>query len=90
MGMTPDLPMVMLACTRIGIFSTRFECSFNIFPTRFECSFKSSPLVSSVVSGAVHSVVFGGFSATALKDRIIDAHSEIVICGDWGLRGKNL
>ena len=37
--------------------------------------------------GAVHSVVFGGFSAEALRDRIRDCGAEIVITQDWGLRG---
>jgi len=37
--------------------------------------------------GAVHSVVFAGFSAQALHDRIIDADSKIVITADEGLRG---
>jgi len=32
--------------------------------------------------GAVHSVVFGGFSADSLKDRIIDCGSKILICCD--------
>src|SRR5271165_1638646 len=37
--------------------------------------------------GAIHSVVFGGFSADALAGRITDAQSEIVITADEGLRG---
>ncbi len=37
--------------------------------------------------GAVHSVVFGGFSAEALKGRIEDCDSHIVITADEGLRG---
>jgi acetyl-CoA synthetase len=37
--------------------------------------------------GAVHSVVFGGFSAEALRDRIRDCRAEIVITQDEGLRG---
>jgi acetyl-CoA synthetase len=36
--------------------------------------------------GAVHSVVFGGFSAEALKDRIIDAQAEVVITADGAYR----
>ena len=36
--------------------------------------------------GAVHSVVFGGFSATALGDRIADAKSKILITADGGYR----
>ncbi|MEV0630551.1 acetate--CoA ligase [Nonomuraea wenchangensis] len=36
--------------------------------------------------GAVHSVVFGGFSATALKSRIDDADAKLVITADGGYR----
>ena len=37
--------------------------------------------------GAVHSVVFGGFSPEALADRIIDCKSEFVITADESVRG---
>lgn len=37
--------------------------------------------------GAVHSIVFAGFSAKALKDRIIDCEAKVVITSDIGLRG---
>jgi acetyl-CoA synthetase len=37
--------------------------------------------------GAVHSVVFGGFSAEALRDRIVDAGAKVVVTADEGLRG---
>jgi acetyl-CoA synthetase len=37
--------------------------------------------------GAVHSVVFGGFSPTSLRDRILDCESNIVITADEGVRG---
>ena len=53
MPMIPELPVAMLACTRIG---------------------------------AVHSVVFGGFSADALSDRIDDAECSVVITADGGYR----
>jgi acetyl-CoA synthetase len=53
MGMTPELPIAMLACARIG---------------------------------AVHSVVFGGFSANALIDRITDAQAVVVITQDGAFR----
>jgi acetyl-CoA synthetase len=53
MGMTPELPVAMLACARIG---------------------------------AVHSVVFGGFSANALVDRITDAQAVAVITQDGTFR----
>ncbi len=36
--------------------------------------------------GAIHSVVFGGFSAEALKDRIIDADAKVVITADGAYR----
>lgn len=36
--------------------------------------------------GAIHSVVFGGFSAEALKDRIIDAEAKLVITSDGAYR----
>ena len=53
MGMTPELPIAMLACARIG---------------------------------APHSVVFGGFSANALVDRINDAQCKAVITQDGSYR----
>ncbi|HET7646185.1 MAG TPA: acetate--CoA ligase [Candidatus Limnocylindria bacterium] len=53
MPMIPELPVAMLACTRIG---------------------------------AVHSVVFGGFSADALAGRIDDASCSVVITADGGYR----
>lgn len=53
MGMTPELPIAMLACARIG---------------------------------ATHSVVFGGFSANALIDRINDAQASAVITQDGAYR----
>lgn len=37
--------------------------------------------------GAVHSIVFGGFSAESLKDRILDADCKLVVCADEGYRG---
>ena len=58
MALTPELPIAMLACARIG---------------------------------AVHSVVYAGFSAPALKSRIEDSESKIVICTDIGYRrGKRI
>lgn len=53
MPMIPELPVAMLACSRIG---------------------------------AVHSVVFGGFSATSLTDRVNDAQAKIVVTSDGGWR----
>jgi acetyl-CoA synthetase len=37
--------------------------------------------------GAIHSVVFGGFSPTSLKDRILDSDCRCVITADEGVRG---
>src|SRR3954463_7181496 len=53
MPMIPELPVAMLACTRLG---------------------------------AAHSVVFGGFSSDALRDRINDASAKVVITADGGNR----
>jgi acetyl-CoA synthetase len=40
--------------------------------------------------GAIHSVVFGGFSAIALKDRIVDTEAKVVITADGGWRGGHV
>ena len=53
MGMVPELPVAMLACTRIG---------------------------------APHSVVFGGFTADSLRDRINDAEAKVLVTGDGAWR----
>lgn len=37
--------------------------------------------------GAVHSIVFGGFSPDSLRDRILDADCQTVITADQGIRG---
>ena len=58
MPMIPELPIAMLACTRLGI---------------------------------IHSIVFGGFSAEALKARIQDLGATVVITADGGYRrGKEI
>ena len=51
----------------------------SIFRRQLQCS-------RSARIGAVHSVVFGGFSATALADRIADAKAKILITADGGYR----
>jgi acetyl-CoA synthetase len=57
MPMIPELPIVMLACARIG---------------------------------AIHSVVFGGFSAQALRDRIQDCGAKMLVTADEGIRGGRI
>jgi acetyl-CoA synthetase len=44
-------------------------------------------MLASARIGAVHSIVFGGFSPEALKDRILDSDCQVVITADEGLRG---
>jgi acetyl-CoA synthetase len=51
--MTPELPIALLACARIG---------------------------------ATHSVIFGGFSDTAIRDRVNDAGAKLIITADGGWR----
>jgi acetyl-CoA synthetase len=38
--------------------------------------------------GAIHSVVFAGFSASAVASRIIDSECKMVITSDGGYRGN--
>lgn len=40
--------------------------------------------------GAIHSVVFGGFSASALNTRIVDANGRLVITANVGIRGNKV
>ena len=40
--------------------------------------------------GAIHSVVFGGFSPQSLRDRILDSDCRVVITADEGVRGKHI
>jgi acetyl-CoA synthetase len=40
--------------------------------------------------GAIHSVVFGGFSAEALRDRIVDAEAKVLVTADGGFRRGSL
>ncbi|MCZ8356119.1 MAG: acetate--CoA ligase [Cyclobacteriaceae bacterium] len=38
--------------------------------------------------GAIHSVIFGGFSAQSIADRLVDAHAEFIITCDGAFRGN--
>jgi len=40
--------------------------------------------------GAIHSIVFAGFSARALAERIIDAEAKVVVTADGGFRAKKI
>ncbi len=40
--------------------------------------------------GAIHSVVFAGFSAQALADRVDDAQAKMIICSDYNRRGQKM
>jgi acetyl-CoA synthetase len=40
--------------------------------------------------GAIHTVIFSGFSATSIKDRVVDSHSKVVITADGGYRRGNI
>jgi acetyl-CoA synthetase len=44
-------------------------------------------MLASARIGAIHSVVFGGFSPQAVRDRILDADCHVVITADEGVRG---
>jgi acetyl-CoA synthetase len=38
--------------------------------------------------GAIHSIIFGGFSADAIRDRVLDAQCKLVVTANEGLRGS--
>jgi acetyl-CoA synthetase len=40
--------------------------------------------------GAVHSVVFAGFSAESLRARVDDAEAKMIMTSDFGLRGPKV
>jgi acetyl-CoA synthetase len=40
--------------------------------------------------GAVHSVVFAGFSAQALADRVDDCQAKMIVCSDYNKRGNKI
>ena len=39
--------------------------------------------------GAVHNIVFGGYSSESLASRILDAKAKVIICADGCWRGKD-
>jgi len=45
-------------------------------------------VLASARIGAIHSVVFAGFSAQALADRVVDAQAKMIICSDINQRGS--
>ena len=51
-------------------------------------------LITSILAcariGAIHTVIFSGFSAQSIKDRIIDSQSKIIITADGGYRRGNI
>jgi len=47
-------------------------------------------MLASARIGLIHSVVFAGFSASSLRDRILDAASPFIVTADEGLRGKKV
>ncbi|MDZ7860166.1 MAG: acetate--CoA ligase [Candidatus Krumholzibacteriota bacterium] len=48
-------------------------------------------MLATVRIGAIHSIVFGGFSAESLKDRIIDAEAKLLVTSDGSFRnGKTI
>ncbi|HWP78117.1 MAG: acetate--CoA ligase [Thermoproteota archaeon] len=40
--------------------------------------------------GAIHTVVFSGFSASSIKDRVLDSQSKVIITADGGFRRGNI
>lgn len=40
--------------------------------------------------GAIHTVIFSGFSANSIKDRVLDSHSKVIITADGGYRRGGL
>ena len=70
------------ALKKIGISKGSRVCIY--MPMILEASYA---MLACARIGAIHSVVFGGFSPEALKDRINDANCTLVITADEGYRG---
>ncbi len=66
-----------LRCRGIG----KGDCVTIYMPI---CPQQAIAMLASAKIGAFHSVVFGGFSADGLRDRIIDAESKVLITADGG------
>lgn len=47
-------------------------------------------MLACVRIGAVHTVIFGGFSANAIRDRLLDAEAKLVITADGGFRKDSI
>jgi acetyl-CoA synthetase len=47
-------------------------------------------MLASARIGAIHSVVFAGFSAEALRARVVDANVKLMLSADEGLRAKKV
>jgi acetyl-CoA synthetase len=60
------------------------DCVTLYLPMIPQCAFVMLALTR---IGAPHSVVFAGFSAEALRSRIVDGNSKFVVCADEGMRG---
>ena len=70
------------ALKKLGISKGSRVCIY--MPMILEASYA---MLACARIGAIHSVVFGGFSPEALKDRINDANCTLVITADEGYRG---
>ena len=47
-------------------------------------------MLASARIGAIHSVVFGGFSAKELASRIVDCSPTLIVCGSCGLEPQKI
>ncbi len=74
------------ALTKLGV--AQGDCVCIYMPKVPE---QIAAMLGTVRIGAAHSVVFSGFSATALRDRIQEAGAKVVICADgYTYRGKQV
>jgi len=69
-----------------GLGVTKGDCVTIYMPV---CPQQAIAMLASAKVGAFHSVVFGGFSADGLRDRMNDASSKVLVTADGGYyRGK--